>query len=394
MYASTNNLSRADAVDRMESLLARMEQLAEKHRLSKADDAELERIGAEFDELNGHVQRSDKLSEMMAGIKQPGGRVRIEAGSSRGKRYGDDAGVGEDWAARAAERICGMRGESRAVVSGSIDLPSLVLPEVVAKPRPTRLIDLLVTRQTIPGNAYEYFRQTVRTNLADVVADNDPKPVSTFTVVPVEDRARVIAHLTEPIPIRLLADHQSLRRWLDSELVNGVLDALEAQVVDGDGIGENLTGILSTPGTTSVPWGGDVLSTLRSALTELQIVGITPNAWVLHPADAEVVDLARWETDGGYLTGGYGGSGNALSGNIFGDASIQRVVSPSVPQGTAILADWSKLGLWVREGVRVDVDAGGELFTKNQAVLRAECRVGAGVILPSAFAVIELEEGS
>lgn len=391
---SITNLSRDEAVAKMEVILQRLEQLGSKHRLSRADELEAAELNDEFSTLADHVQRSDKLSEMMAGIKQPGGHLRIEAGSSRGKRYGDDAGVGEDWASRAAARICGMSGESRAVVSGSIDLPSLVLPEVVSKPRPSRLIDLLVTRQAIPGNAFEYFRQTVRTNNADVVADGDLKPTSVFTVVPVEDRCRVVAHLTEPIPIRLLADHQSLRTWLDSELVNGVLDALESQVVDGDGIGENLTGILATEGTTAVPWAGDVLSTLRSALTELQIVGVQPTAWALHPADAELVDLARWETDGGYLTGGYGGSGNALSGNIFGDASIQRVVSPSVPQGTAILADWSKLGLWVREGVRVDVDAGGELFTKNQAVLRAECRVGAGVILPPAFAVVELEEGS
>lgn len=31
--------------------------------------------------------------------------------------------------------------------------------------------------------------------------------------------------------------------------------------------------------------------------------------------------------------------------------------------GTAVLGDWTKVGLYVREGVRIDIDAGGDLFT-------------------------------
>ena len=58
--------------------------------------------------------------------------------------------------------------------------------------------------------------------------------------------------------------------------------------------------------------------------------------------------------------------------------------------GTAILGDWTKVGMYVREGVRIDIDAGGDLFTKNQAVLRAEARVGMGVLMPPAFAIIDL----
>ena len=35
--------------------------------------------------------------------------------------------------------------------------------------------------------------------------------------------------------------------------------------------------------------------------------------------------------------------------NIFGDSSIRRVISNSVPAGTAILGDWSKLKVFVRQ---------------------------------------------
>jgi Phage capsid family len=124
-------------------------------------------------------------------------------------------------------------------------------------------------------------------------------------------------------------------------------------------------------------------------LTALQKIGVAPNAWAISPDDAQAVDLARWGTNGGFLADGVT-NGNASSGNIFGGTEIQRVVSPSVPAGTAILGDWSKIGLYVREGVRIDIDAGGDLFTKNQAVLRGECRVGMGVLMPPSFAVIDL----
>jgi HK97 family phage major capsid protein len=327
--------------------------------------------------------------------------LRIERGSITGTAVDPDAppavraaalaaaSGGGDWATRVAGTITALRSQTRAVTSGSIDLPSLVQPEVIAKPRPSRLIDLLVTRQTVAGNAFEFFQQTVRTNNAAPVADSAVKPTSVFTVTPVEDRCRVIAHLTEPIPLRLLADHAALRVWLNSELVEGVLDALESQVIGGDGTGEHMTGILAAAGTTAVAYSADVVTTLRSALTALQQIGVQPNAWALSPADAQTVDLTRWSTTGGYLTDGYANT-NAASANIFGDTSIQRVVSPSVPEGTAILGDWSKVGLWVREGVRIDIDAGGDLFTKNQAVLRGETRVGAGVLMPPAFAKIDL----
>lgn len=393
-------MTREAAVDRMEAIHARFEELSHKHRMSNDETAEFNELTDEFQRCEDAVAHLDRAASIAACAGEGGGGLRVERGSPTSIVDPDAppavraaalaaASGGGDWATRVAGAITALRSETRAVTSGSIDLPSLVEPNVIANPRPARLIDLLVTRQTVGGNAFEYFQQTVRTNNAAPVADNATKPTSVFTVTPVEDRCRVIAHLTEPIPLRLLADHAALRVWLNSELVEGVLDALESQVISGNGNGENMTGILAVAGTTAVAYSTDVVTTLRSALTALQQIGVQPNAWALSPADAQTVDLTRWSTAGGYLTDGYANT-NAASANIFGDSSIQRVVSPSVPEGTAILGDWSKVGLWVREGVRIDIDAGGELFTKNQAVLRGETRVGAGVLMPPAFAVIDL----
>lgn len=342
--------------------------ITELDELIEDQRAELERSG----ELDGDAQRIRKASGV------PGGGAASER---------------EAWAQRASQAIHAMGGEQRALTSGAVDVPNLVEPNITPMARPARLIDLLVNRKQLEGNAFEFFQQTVRTNNAASVADNALKPTSVLTTKAVQDRARVIAHLSEPAPIRLLQDVDGLQVWLANEMAEGVLDALEKQIIQGNGTGENMTGILSVAGTVPVAFATDSPTTLRKALTAMQTAGEAPNAVVLHPADAEGIDLTRWGTAGGFLTGGFAndtGNGFGTSANIFGGPEVQRVISPSVPAGTAVLGDWAQLRLYVREQVNVLLDMAGDLFTHNQFQARGEGRFGIGVLRPSAFAVVDL----
>jgi HK97 family phage major capsid protein len=297
---------------------------------------------------------------------------------------------GDSWAKRAAAVLQQIGGESRAIASGSVDVPVLVDPAVTPKSRPTRLIDLLVNRSRLNSAAFEYLRQTVRTINAAPVADQATKPTSVFTLAPIIDRARVLAHLSEPFPIRYFQDSEDVVRWLEVEMREGVLTALESQVISGSGSGENMVGVLNVSGTTAVSFATDVPTTLRKAITALQTIGVTPTAWAINPADAEALDLLKEGTGGvGFLLDGVQ-NGTASSANVFGDTAIQRVISPSVPTGTAILADWNAIRLYVREQMRLDIDAGGDHFAKNEAVMRAEIRVGLGHLHPASFAVADL----
>jgi HK97 family phage major capsid protein len=311
----------------------------------------------------------------------------------------DAMAFGRQWVHQVADKLTramSRDGEQRAVVSGTIDIPTLVETQVIPIARPARLIDLFPNRAPVAGNAFEYYQQTVRTNAATAVPDGGLKPTSTLTVTPHSDRCRVIAHLFEPTPNRLWIDHDELRSWLSDEMVQGVLDGLEAQIVNGDptaGNAESMVGLLHTPGTTTVPFATDAVTTLRSALTALQVLGETPTGWALNPVDAQAIDLEKWGTAGGFLTEGYATGvtpgADPSSNNIFG-ADIKRVVSNSVPAGTAILGDFTKLRVYVRQDATLAVDASGDLFTKNLFVCRGEGRFGIGVLRPSAFAIIDL----
>ncbi|MCV7086562.1 phage major capsid protein [Mycolicibacter hiberniae] len=363
-----------------------------RERLTAGEDAKFRALTEGVDEANHRIAEWHRS-----------GRGNPIVAHARSGMVADPSGSRGGWAERAATGIESMGGESRAVVSGSIDLPSLIEPQVEALPRPERLIDLLVSRKSLgSGVAFEYLRQTVRTTAAAPVADLADKPTSTYTMVPVTGAAVVLAHLSENVPIRYWQDHLDVVHWLENEMVEGVTDSLERQVIQGTGVGINLEGVLKVDGTTEVEWAGDLGTTLRSALTVLQVAAVRPNAWVLHPADAARIDLARWnlpgagedapdEAPGPYLHDGFT-NGVASSANILGGPGIQRVVSTSVPVGTAILGDWSKLRLYVREQMRLDIDASGENFKSNTATLRAECRVGVAHLQPAAFAVVALTD--
>lgn len=332
--------------------------------LTPEEDTAFRSASAAIEQLGERIEQALRRGE---------GNPAAEA-VARAQARGGAGSRGGGWAARAATAVRAMGGESRAVVSGSVDVPSLIPGAVTALPHPTRIIDLLANRQTITSNSYEAFVQSARDNNAAPVADGGTKPTSTLTVKAVSDRARVHAHLSEPAPIRLWQDTPTITAWLQDEMVAGVLDSIENTAVNGDGTGEQQTGILHTTGVTAVAFDTDVVTSLRSAVTKLQKLGEKPTAWVLSPEDAATIDLLRFQwggasaADAGFLLDGYQ-AGVAGSGNIFGPAT--RVVSPTMPEGTAVLADWSQLKLFVREDTRIDIDVAGDLFSTNQFVMRA-----------------------
>lgn len=298
--------------------------------------------------------------------------------------------AGRAWARKTAEKLgavmrAGADGQ-KAVVSGSIEVGAPVDSRINVLPSVATSILDLIPRKGISGtNEFSYIRQTVRTSNAAPVADGATKPTSTFTVEDVTDSVRYVAHLSEPFPIRLFADHADLEQFLQAEMVAGIVRGFEAQIVTGSGVDPNFTGILNTSGVVAVAYATDLLTTIRKALTGFQNSGVEPSALVINPREAEQLDLLREDAGGGFLLGDPAG---AEASRIW---RMPRIVSPAVPAGQGILADWSRAVVAVREEATIAVDTSGTLFDTNQAKMRAEARLGFGVKVPSAFAVLDLD---
>jgi HK97 family phage major capsid protein len=309
------------------------------------------------------------------------GPIAATARVDGGGRYGNAAEYADVWAEQVANRL--LPPEARALTVGSIDIPALVPSQVIGLPTGVnRITDLLVNREETQSNEVEWLEQTTRTSNATVVADSALKPTSVFTVTPRVARMRVVAHLSEPVPQRLLQDYRYIRSWLYSDMFEGFLASIETQAISGTAAGEQMQGILTHSGRTQVAFSVDVPTTLRKTRTALQLKNERPNAWAMHTNYLEALDLITAPS----ATGPY----------LFGDAAdlvfgkLPIIPTTSVTQGWAILADWTQARLYLRTQVSLDVDVSGTNFTNNTVVMRAEMRAYVAYLRPQAFAVADL----
>jgi HK97 family phage major capsid protein len=341
--------------------------------LTADESTTVEGIFARIDEIDRQEKSAKEADALMARL----------GGSGDATPTG--TGAGFRWAKSVSDRMTATAsaGGVKALLTGEVATGPAV--DVAALPdKPTRLLDL-IPRADLSENTFAYLRQTVATNNAAVVADGALKPTSVYTFDEIEDRARVIAHLSEPFPIRYADDHTSMVEVLSSQMFGGVWSKIEDLIVNGTGAGEQWAGILATAGTTTVPFATDVVTTLRKARTALEIKGERVTAVAMNPADVEALDLIR---ENG-ATGGFLLDGTAYE-MIFG-RGVQGVPSIAVPAGTAIAGDWSQVRLRVRQGVHsVAATQAGDLFDKNQMKLRTEGRYGFQFLRPQALAVVDL----
>jgi HK97 family phage major capsid protein len=179
---------------------------------------------------------------------------------------------------------------------------------------------------------------------------------------------------------RALADVGQLRGLIDQELRDDLVDELENQLFNGNGVGENFTGIANQPGTLVQAFNTNALITARQAITTLLVAGRQiPTAFVFHPTDWEAIDLLR-DLNGNFLRGNPFGAGpNTLWG-------VPVVQSFHTAQGAGWLANWRKAVLWDREQSTISVtDSHEDWFIRNMIAILAELRAAFGLIRPQAF---------
>lgn len=410
---------KAEILAKAQAASDRMKSIAGAATIEERDltPAELSQVNAAKKEAEAHLAQLKKLNDDQSIVDQAKSMF-----SQVGNSLGDQKpGTGrKGWADSAVKALRGnMTNQAtgqKALVSGVMNLNNPIEQGIVTLPnQPLTILALL--RDGAPDNSehdpyntgyggptpvqqqagdffggaggsntFSYLRQTVRDNQATVVADGEQKPTSLYSFDEVEDRYRVIAHLSEPIPQRYFHDDAQLGSFLASEMAGGLENAVEYQALFGDGTGENMTGILATSGIVTQAFATDSITTSRKALTQLQLEGITPNAWAVNPADAEAFDLLREDaTSGQYLLGGPAGEASKVLW------TIPTALSTAIPVGTAILADWTQGKLQTRQEATLHVDTSGELFDKNQVRFRVEGRYGLAVIRPRAFVKVTLK---
>ena len=253
---------------------------AESRELTASEAADVDAALSEAKHINTTLA-ADVKARMVMG--QLDAMASASGGlSSDGRRLSFGTAMSSD----AASKIMPAGQKALAVSGTAVVAQGFAVDPVALGQPPTSLLSVLpVQQQTSPQ--FAYLRQSVRTNAAAIVPEGTAKPVSTYTVVRVEDKLDVIAHLSEPVPRYWFSDEPSLQQFLNSELAYGVALAVEAMAI-GDIAGAS--GIQSNSFSTSV------LQTLRKSVTKLEANGYPPATFVLHPTDWEAIELALLST--------------------------------------------------------------------------------------------------
>lgn len=355
-------------------------------------------------------ERAVELEAMRKAIRDLGG-----SGEPAGSAYTNPrvkASGGSTWGEQVMRSLArGPEGYKGILATGSVPVTVPLNPEPVRQGVPVLSLRQLIPNVQNTTGMFSYMRQTVRTNNAAPVPVGTKKPTSVYTLDRIDGRTVVIAHLSEPIPKQYFDDAPMLQQFLDDEMRLGLDEELDAQIINGSGVGDNFTGLNNVSGAQTQAFSSSLFATTRKAVTKLDTFSyLTGPGWVMHPLDWEAVDL---EQDGEqrYYAGGpiYGVSGNPNQPALAVDRAARRlwgipvVTTTQQTQGTATLADFARAArLHVRQEGQMDwsenvwnpnqfgVGQPGTTFEANQIVFRFEGRFGLEITRPDAIVKVDL----
>lgn len=380
--------------------------------LTAEESADVRSALADVDKYDQAVKQSadaDAMFQRAFAVKpgQPVGSGTLEKADHLNPRV--KASGGSLWGGQVLERLTDGFGQFKSLVqAGSVPVSVPLNPDPVRMDIPVLSLRQLIT--SVPNNTgyFAYMRQTVRDNRATFVPPGGRKPTSTYTLERFDDRVRVIAHLSEPIPRQDLDDALMLRTFIDQEMRLGLDLALEDAILNGDGTGDSFVGLANVPGTQKQEFTTDILVTARKAVTRLERFGYAATSgFVMSPEDWEAFELTQ-DNEARFYFGGPVAAVNAESRRLWG---LPVVVSEAADPGMAFLADFSQVRLQVRQDGMLDwsenmydpnafPDAtspdgrGASDFERNMMRFRFEGRFGLEVMRPASIVEVELTAGS
>ena len=291
----------------------------------------------------------------------------------------------------------GTMGNNANAVFGTVQRDPMITP-----PKRTKRVRDLFPVRTTTSTVIEYFRMTGFVNNAAPVAERvgsqfGVKPQSSMNFEGAQTSVKTLAHW-EAAHRNVLADEPQLRSIIDNELMYGLRLQEDAQILNGDGTGENLTGILKTTGIQTYKWSSGATDAqngkadskadaLRRAATLSLLAYYEPSGIVVHPNDWESMELTK-DANGQYLI--------AVSVALGGEPRVWRIPlieTPAIDEGVALVGAFGQgAQLYDREQASIRVsEQHADFFIRNAIVILAEQRLALAVKRPESFVRVSFD---
>lgn len=355
----------------------------------KPDDAGLAEFTTAFDlfqkstleKLEKAAGDSAELRETIANMEQvlakrAKGGVGGDVPESWGSQFTKDEGALATLAdAHGINKNAKHRVAIKSVTIGST--VGTVQRDNAIDPLPRRRLTIRNLLDVVPtdSNAVEFLRQNARTNNAAMVAEGAAKPESDLDFELASTTTRVIAHWIKASK-QVLSDMPQLRGVIDGELIDGLREKEEDQLLYGDGTGQNLTGLV--PGATAYAppiliEDGNMIDTVGLAMLQSALAKYPANGIVMHPSDWMRIRLLK-DGDGKYILGDPGADVQPI---LFGRPVVE---SEAIAVDKFLVGDFRRVGrLYDRWQPIVEAGYVNDDFIKNLVTLLGEERIALAI---------------
>ncbi len=290
-----------------------------------------------------------------------------------------------------------LHGERAAITSGNGTVgagrsagtslvPGHRVPGIVTPAdREFTIRDVIGTAPTQSASV-EFVRETGFTNSSRPVTEGETKPTSDITFDLSTAPVRTIAHMFYASK-QILDDTPGLAAYVGARGAYGLRVTEEAQILNGNGTGQNLNGIIPQASELDSDLrepGASRIDVLRRAIQQVRRSELRANAIVLHPDDWAEIELTKDE-EKRFLVG------NPLApiaGRIWGLPVVQTT---AMEAGTFLTGAFD-LGatVWDRQNTTIEISTEhADLFAKNMVAIRVENRVALTTFRPEAFVADE-----
>lgn len=383
-----------------EGLLAKVE----------AGDAEaLKRASALADEIEETEKALKEAEAFHAKVKSIGALHGAdgEGGDAPAKSLGEFAAKGmKERGVKSGGRFSANLGTFSKAAASPMVTPSGMSAELAdvqerlyEGPRRRLVIADLLGQETTSRSAVTYFVESETVNGAvATVAEGSEKPLISFgDPAPVTESVRKIAAVMKESD-EMIDDLPWLASAIDNRGIYLVQLFEEDQLLNGNGSGTNLNGILNRTGiltgqtATGEP---NVADAIFRAMTDISTNSpFTADGIVINPADYQTLRLAKDSNNqyygGGFFQGQYGNGGVMEQPPIWG---LRTVVTPAIAAGTVLVGAFRQGGSVIRRnGLSVEIaNQNEDDFVNNRIAIRIEERLALAIRYPKAFAKVTVE---
>lgn len=254
--------------------------------------------------------------------------------------------------------------------------------------------DLLSSGETTQNTIY-YPKEDVYVNGAQMTGEEGEKPEATLDIGSGSAPVKKIAVLIK-VSDEMWDDFPMLRDYINQRLRFMVEQREEDQLLNGNGAGNNILGILNSGVLTQAKGGDTNLDAIHKAITKVRtpasnVGGYEPDGLIIHPTDWQLIRLAKDANNqyfgGGPFFGEYGVGQYVLFPPVWG---LRPVVTTAIAAGTALVGAF-KLGAQIFQRTGIDVktfDQNEDDVNFNRKTIRVEERLALAVFRPTAFCTV------